>query len=65
MEILNHHVNILNKKIGPNVRVSIGSSPNHAYWEKGIFQIRWGHIDLTTGRVTEFRPELGRHVTVD
>ena len=65
MEIMNHHVNILNKKIGPNVRVIIGSSPNHAYWVKGILLPRWGRIDLVGGRVTEFRPEMGRHVTVD
>ena len=65
MEILNHHIQILTKKIGAGVRVGLGSTPDHAYWEKGISQVRWGHIDLHTGRVTEFRPELGRHVTVD
>ena len=62
MEILNHHVQILARKIGTGVRVGLGSTPDHAYWEKGP---RWGHIALYTGRVTEFHPELGRHVTVD
>ncbi len=63
MEILNHHVAQVAACTGlQNPILSTGSSSDHAYWEVGP---RCGHIDLFSGRVTEFCADRCCHFTLD
>lgn len=61
MEILNHHLHLLASKGITDPKTAPGSTPYYVYWHSGP---RWGHLYLDTCRVTEYRREIDRHVTL-
>jgi len=45
--------------------LSPGGTPDFCIWETGEgASRRWGHVYRKHGQATEYRPDLGRHVTL-